>query len=110
LRGYDAWIAGLRRDQASTRADLKHVDWNAEPAGLAKVSPLADWTEDDCLGYIRANGVPYNALADDGYPSVGCVPCTRRVRRGEGPRAGRWAAFAKTECGLHAATATGGAG
>ncbi len=107
LGGYDAWITGLRRDQASTRADLKHVDWNAEPAGLAKISPLAEWTEDDCLAYIRANGVPYNALADDGYPSVGCVPCTRRVRRGEGPRAGRWASFAKTECGLHAATGAG---
>jgi phosphoadenosine phosphosulfate reductase len=109
LQRYDAWITGLRRDQSATRADVKYVDFDAEPAGLAKISPLADWNDDDCRDYLREHDVPYNTLADEGYPSVGCVPCTRRARS-ETPRAGRWAGFAKTECGLHAPAGAGRGG
>ncbi len=106
LAGYSAWITGLRRDQSAGRRDVRHVEQDANQPGLVKISPLADWSEADCWTYIRANDVPYNPLHDDDYPSIGCAPCTRRVRKGEDSRAGRWADYTKTECGLHA---TGGA-
>jgi phosphoadenosine phosphosulfate reductase len=76
------------------------VEWD-DSFGLIKVNPLATWSEGDVWGYIRANNVPYNVLHDRGYPSIGCMPCTRAVKPGEDKRAGRWSGFEKTECGLH---------
>jgi phosphoadenosine phosphosulfate reductase len=96
LAGAHGWITGLRREQASTRADAGLVEWD-EVRGLAKYNPLAGWTERDVWRYVRAHGTPYNPLHDRGYASIGCEPCTRP---GEG-RNGRWAGSEKTECGLH---------
>ncbi len=101
LRSYRAWITGIRRDQAATRSTAHAIDWD-ERFGLVKVSPLVDWSEADVWAYIREHDLPYNALHDEGYPSIGCEPCTRRVEPGEHLRAGRWSGFTKTECGLHA--------
>ena len=100
LGGFQAWITGIRRDQAPTRANAALVEWD-KIFNLVKLNPLARWTSGDVWAYIRANGVPYNALHDRNYPSIGCWPCTRQVNPGEDPRAGRWANFAKKECGLH---------
>jgi phosphoadenosine phosphosulfate reductase len=100
LAGYQAWITGVRRDQASTRRVTPIVGWDA-PAGLAKIAPLAAWTEGQVWSYIRDHDIPYNPMHDLGYPSIGCTPCTRPVRAGEDPRAGRWTGFNKIECGLH---------
>jgi phosphoadenosine phosphosulfate reductase len=100
LAGYQAWITGVRRDQASTRRVTPIVGWDAQ-AGLAKIAPLAAWTEGQVWSYIRDHDIPYNPMHDLGYPSIGCTPCTRPVRAGEDPRAGRWAGFNKIECGLH---------
>lgn len=106
LAGLDAWITGLRRDQAATRTGVRKVEVDAEHGGITKVNPLADWTWERVWAYIRAHDVPYNALHDRGYPSIGCAPCTRAVGPGEDPRAGRWwweqDPVAK-ECGLHPA-------
>ena len=99
LRPYEAWISGIRRDQSSTRSTTDLVQWNARH-GLLKVNPLAFWTERDVWRYIHANEVPYNPLLDQGYPSLGCTPCTRHAS-GKDSRAGRWVGFAKTECGIH---------
>ncbi|HYF77510.1 MAG TPA: phosphoadenylyl-sulfate reductase [Symbiobacteriaceae bacterium] len=95
-----AWITGIRREQAPTRANAKVVEWDAK-FGLVKLNPLAAWKEKDVWSYMMANGVPYNPLHDQGYPSIGCTHCTRAVKPGEDPRAGRWSGFQKTECGLH---------
>ncbi|MDF2630098.1 MAG: phosphoadenosine phosphosulfate reductase [Symbiobacteriaceae bacterium] len=95
-----AWITGIRREQAPTRANAQVVEWDAK-FGLVKLNPLAAWKEKDVWSYIMANGVPYNPLHDQGYPSIGCTHCTRAVKPGEDPRAGRWSGFQKTECGLH---------
>ncbi|GHF38726.1 MULTISPECIES: phosphoadenylyl-sulfate reductase [Streptomyces] len=100
LRAYDAWATGLRRDESPTRAHTPVVGWDAR-RGKVKVSPIARWTQDDVDAYIAEHGVLTNPLLQDGYASVGCAPCTRRVREGEDARAGRWAGRAKTECGLH---------
>lgn len=100
LSGYDAWITGIRRDQAPTRANAKKVEWD-DKFKLVKFNPLADWTMDQVWAYIQANDVPYNPLHDRNYPSIGCSVCTRPVQSGQDPRAGRWAGFDKTECGLH---------
>ncbi len=100
LSGYDAWITGIRRDQAPTRAHAKKVEWD-DKFNLVKFNPLADWTMDQVWEYIHANQVPYNPLHDRHYPSIGCSVCTRPVLPGQDPRAGRWACFDKTECGLH---------
>ena len=97
------WITGLRRDQAESRAALAEVEHDAA-RGLWKFNPLADWSSAEVWEYLRANRVPYNALHDRGYPSIGCEPCTRAVKPGEHPRAGRWwweQAGARKECGLH---------
>jgi phosphoadenosine phosphosulfate reductase len=99
LSPYDAWISGIRRDQSSTRAQTPLVQWNQKHQVL-KLSPLATWTERQVWRYIHANNVPYNVLLDQGYPSIGCTPCTQPAN-GTASRAGRWAGFAKTECGLH---------
>ena len=92
LAGKRAWIAGLRRDQGSTRKDVGILEWDAQ-SELVKVNPLANWTEAQVWGYILTNRVPYNRLHDQGYPSIGCLNCTRAVKPGEDPRAGRWAGF-----------------
>ncbi len=98
--GLRAWITGIRRDQAPTRRHARVVEWDGR-FGLVKVNPLVRWSWDEVWSYIREHDVPYNELHDRGYPSIGCAPCTRAVRPGEDPRAGRWAGLAKTECGLH---------
>jgi phosphoadenosine phosphosulfate reductase len=100
LTGYDAWATGLRRDESPTRANTPVVGWDAK-RGKVKVSPIAGWTQDDVDAYVTEHGVLTNPLLMDGYASVGCAPCTRRVLAGEDARAGRWAGRAKTECGLH---------
>ena len=102
LAGLQGWITGLRRDQAPTRAEVREQEFDAAH-GLFKFNPLADWTHEDVWDYVRRNGVPVNALHARGYPSIGCEPCTRAVRPGEDPRAGRWWWESRdtTECGLH---------
>jgi phosphoadenosine phosphosulfate reductase len=99
-RHFDAWAAGVRRDQGPTRADTPIVRWDKK-FGLVKLCPLANWTKRDVWKRIVEEGVPYNLLHDHGYPSIGCWPCTRAVASGEDERAGRWSGLAKTECGLH---------
>lgn len=100
LKNYDAWITGIRRDQAPTRANAKKVEYDVK-FGLVKFNPLASWTSEDVWNYIRSNNVIYNPLHDNNYPSIGCEHCTKPVMPGEDPRSGRWAGFEKTECGLH---------
>ena len=95
-----AWATGIRRDQTQFRATARKVEWDSK-FGLVKINPLADWTSDRVWDYVRKRNVPYNTLHDHDYPSIGCMPCTRRVKPGEGARSGRWPEFAKTECGLH---------
>lgn len=100
--GLDAWITGLRREQAVTRTGIAKVERD-EGNDLVKVNPLVDWTEEQVWAYIKENDVPYNALHDQGYPSIGCAPCTRAVAPGEDLRAGRWwwETPEQKECGLH---------
>jgi len=100
LNGYEAWITGVRRDEGPTRAETPLVTWDAKN-GLVKINPLAAWTFDEVIDYAHDNDIILNPLLNDGYPSIGCAPCTRRVAPGEDPRAGRWAGLDKTECGLH---------
>jgi phosphoadenosine phosphosulfate reductase len=100
LAPYTAWINGMRRVDAPTRTDIRVVDFDAK-RGMVKISPLAAWTDEDVQRYTERHGVLVNPLFQDGYTSIGCAPCTRRTAAGEDPRAGRWAGFAKTECGLH---------
>jgi phosphoadenosine phosphosulfate reductase len=100
LRGYDAWITGIRREQSPTRAGAQKVEWS-ERYGVWKIQPLVDWDTKRVDAYLLVNEVPYNPLHDRGYPSIGCVPCTRRVADGEDVRAGRWAGSNKLECGIH---------
>jgi phosphoadenosine phosphosulfate reductase len=100
LAPYTAWVNGMRRVDAPTRKDIRVVDFDAK-RGMVKISPIAAWTDDDVQEYIEKHGVLVNPLLQDGYTSIGCAPCTRRTAPGEDPRAGRWAGFAKTECGLH---------
>ncbi|MFJ7420867.1 phosphoadenylyl-sulfate reductase [Streptomyces uncialis] len=100
LTHYDAWATGLRRDESPTRANTPVVGWDAKRRKV-KVSPIARWTRDDVDQYVTEHGVLTNPLLMDGYASVGCAPCTRRVLAGEDARTGRWAGRAKTECGLH---------
>jgi len=100
LSGYTAWISGLRRVEAVTRRDAKAVEWDARRQRV-KINPLVDWTQDDVDTYIAENGVLVNPLLFDGYGSIGCAPCTRRIAPGEDARAGRWSGTGKVECGLH---------
>ncbi|MEU6006139.1 phosphoadenylyl-sulfate reductase [Streptomyces sp. NPDC047453] len=100
LKGYTAWATGLRRDESPTRANTPVVGWD-EKRRKVKVSAIARWTQDDVDAYVAEHGVLTNPLLMDGYGSVGCAPCTRRLLEGEDARAGRWAGSAKTECGLH---------
>jgi phosphoadenosine phosphosulfate reductase len=100
LEPYVAWASGIRRDEATTRRDIGVVEWDAKRE-MVKVNPIATWTAADVDAYVAEHGVLVNPLAYDGYPSIGCAPCTRRVAPGEDPRSGRWAGSTKTECGLH---------
>ncbi len=100
LRELDAWITSIRHDQTAARAGARKIEWD-EKFGLVKINPIVDWTSKQVWRYIQQHEVPYNALHDQNYPSIGCTHCTSPVRPGEDPRAGRWPGFAKTECGLH---------
>jgi len=100
LEPYDAWVTGVRRVEAPTRAQTPLVTWD-ERHGLVKVNPLAHWSDDEMDAYIGEHGVLVNPLVDAGYPSIGCAPCTAKPAPGADPRSGRWAGFSKTECGLH---------
>ncbi len=100
LAGYTAWITAIRRDQTSHRAQAGIVEWDAK-FNLVKINPLANWSKQKVWQYIAINEVPYNPLHDQGYPSIGCWPCTRAVAGSEDDRSGRWSSFAKLECGLH---------
>jgi phosphoadenosine phosphosulfate reductase len=102
LQEMDVWICGLRKEQSVTRAELEPIAWD-EQFGLIKLSPLLDWTTEQIWDYIHKNNVPYNALHDKGYPSIGCDPCTRAVEEGQDIRAGRWwwETPEHKECGLH---------
>ncbi|MFT4264549.1 MAG: phosphoadenylyl-sulfate reductase [Nocardioides sp.] len=100
LDGYDAWATGLRRAETHNRVIAPVIGWDAK-RGKVKVSPMARWSDEQVERYIAENGVLVNPLAYDGYPSIGCAPCTRRVAPGDDPRSGRWAGTNKTECGIH---------
>jgi phosphoadenosine phosphosulfate reductase len=100
LGDLSAWITSIRRDQTSVRSGARRVEWDAK-FGLVKINPIVDWTSKQVWRYIHDHDVPYNELHNQDYPSIGCTHCTRAVRPGEDPRAGRWPGFAKTECGLH---------
>jgi phosphoadenosine phosphosulfate reductase len=100
LASYDAWATGLRRAETHNRVIAPVIGWDARK-GKVKVSPLARWSDDQVEQYIADNDVLVNPLVYDGYPSIGCWPCTRRVAPGDDPRSGRWAGTTKTECGIH---------
>jgi phosphoadenosine phosphosulfate reductase len=100
LKDYTAWASGLRRDESTSRAGVRVVEWD-EQRTMVKLNPLALWTQDDVDRYIAEHGVLVNPLLSDGYGSVGCAPCTRRIAPGDDLRAGRWAGTDKVECGLH---------
>jgi phosphoadenosine phosphosulfate reductase len=100
LADYDAWAAGVRRGETASRANTREVDYDTA-RGKIKLAPIAGWSDVDVTAYIERYQIPVNDLLNQGYGSVGCWPCTRKVRPGEDPRAGRWAMFDKTECGLH---------
>ena len=112
LLGLDAWITGLRRDQASTRANVQKVEMDEAHGNLVKLNPLADWGWEQVWEYIRRHEIPYNELHDKGYPSIGCAPCTRPIEPGEDPRSGRWwweQNPNSRECGLHVVHTPAGA-
>jgi len=100
LSGLRAWITGIRREQSATRAAAGIVERDAQ-FGLIKINPLASWSDRDLWNYIAEHDVPYNSLHDEGYGSIGCVPCTTPIQIGEDARAGRWRGTSKTECGIH---------
>lgn len=103
LRDLDAWMTGLRREQAVTRTQVQKVETDQDHGAIVKINPLADWSQKRVWDYIHENGVPYNKLHEKGYPSIGCAPCTRAIKPWEDARAGRWwwEAPASKECGLH---------
>jgi len=100
LAGYDAWVTGVRRVEAPTRAGTPFVTYD-EKFGLVKLNPLAAWSDEDMQAYIAEHGVLVNPLVGEGYPSIGCAPCTAKPLPGADPRSGRWAGTGKIECGLH---------
>ncbi|HEY7221460.1 MAG TPA: phosphoadenylyl-sulfate reductase [Candidatus Binatia bacterium] len=103
LKGLAAWLTGLRREQALTRAGVRKVELDREHGNIVKINPLVDWSHGDMWNYIYAHNVPFNRLHRQGYPSIGCAPCTRAVQPGEDSRAGRWwwENPDTKECGLH---------
>jgi phosphoadenosine phosphosulfate reductase len=100
LAGYDAWVTGVRRVEAPTRANTPLVTYD-EKFGLVKVNPIAAWSDEDMDAYIAEHGILVNPLVAEGYPSIGCAPCTAKPAPGADPRSGRWAGTGKIECGLH---------
>ncbi len=100
LPSYEAWVTGVRREEGPTRANTPLLTWDAG-FGLVKINPLAAWSYDELLEYSNAFNLPVNPLLAEGYPSIGCAPCTAKPAPGEDPRSGRWAGLNKTECGLH---------
>ncbi len=100
LEPYDAWASGIRRDEAVTRQSAREVEWD-DKRGMVKINPIVAWTLNDVDAYVAEHGVLVNPLSYDGYPSIGCAPCTHRVASGEDPRSGRWSGTNKVECGLH---------
>jgi phosphoadenosine phosphosulfate reductase len=100
LKGYDAWITGVRREETSSRRSTRVVEWD-DKHEMVKVNPIVTWTSKQVDDYIAENGVLVNPLVYDGYPSIGCRTCTLRVEAGADPRSGRWAGTGKTECGIH---------
>ncbi len=100
LSGFSAWVTGIRRVEAPTRANAPLISFD-EGFGLVKINPLAAWSDEEFATYIETHGVLVNPLVDEGYPSIGCAPCTAKPAIGADPRSGRWAGRAKTECGLH---------
>jgi phosphoadenosine phosphosulfate reductase len=109
LVGYEAWISAIRKDQTNHRAAAGVVQWDAK-FKMAKINPLLNWTKKDVWSFITKHDVPYNKLHDQGYPSIGCKPCTQPVAEGEDERAGRWAGTMKKECGLHVIEHESGSG
>jgi phosphoadenosine phosphosulfate reductase len=101
LKGYSAWVTGIRRVEAPTRANAPLISFD-KAFGLVKINPIAAWSDDEMQAYIDANDVLVNPLVHEGYPSIGCLPCTAKPVEGADPRSGRWAGQSKTECGLHA--------
>lgn len=103
LTGHRAWMTGLRRSQSVTRSSLDVVEVDAANGGILKISPLADWSQEQAMYYVKDRKLPYNRLYDQGYASIGCAPCTRAIRIGEDERAGRWwwESPEHKECGLH---------
>lgn len=110
LRGLDAWVTGLRREQWATRANIRKLEVDHDHGGILKINPLADWSHDEVWEYIREHDVPYHPLYDRGFTSISCAPCTRPVAPGEDPRSGRWwwEVNAPKECGMHCSIETGG--
>jgi len=100
LKNYNAWVTGARRVDAATRSAMPVVTWD-DKHGLVKINPIAAWNDFQVEIYQTAHGLPRNPLVAQGYPSIGCEPCTRKVAAGEDPRSGRWAGMDKTECGIH---------
>lgn len=101
LKDYSAWVTGIRRVEAPTRANAPLISFD-DAFGLVKINPIATWSDDDMQAYIEKHSILVNPLVEEGYPSIGCAPCTRKPEPGSDPRSGRWAGLAKTECGLHA--------
>ena len=101
LKDYSAWVTGIRRVEAPTRANAPLISFD-EAFGLVKINPIAAWSDDEMTSYIEKHGILVNPLVEEGYPSIGCAPCTLKPAPGADPRSGRWAGLAKTECGLHA--------
>jgi phosphoadenosine phosphosulfate reductase len=112
LADLDAWVTGLRRDQNVTRAETPKIEIDDAHGGIVKLNPIADWTHDRVLAYVREHDVPTNRLHAQGYPSVGCDPCSRAIRAGDDPRAGRWwwEDPETRECGIHVADEEQGSG
>ncbi|MGL4305224.1 MAG: phosphoadenylyl-sulfate reductase [Mycobacteriaceae bacterium] len=100
LKNYNAWVTGIRRVEAPTRANAPLISFD-ESFGLVKVNPIAAWSDEQMQEYITKHSILVNPLIDEGYPSIGCAPCTVKPAPGADPRSGRWAGLAKTECGLH---------
>jgi thioredoxin-dependent adenylylsulfate APS reductase len=105
LSGLDAWVTGLRRDQWATRGSIAKIEVDAANAGITKINPIADWTQEQLDEYVKVNNVPRHQLYSKGFTSIGCLPCTRATKPGENPRAGRWwwEQDGLKECGLHVA-------
>jgi phosphoadenosine phosphosulfate reductase len=110
LAGLDAWITGLRRDQWATRTNIRKVEIDHDHGAIVKLNPLAEWTEEEVWDYVRERELPYNALYDRGYTSIGCAPCTRAIEPGAASRSGRWwwESGAPKECGIHCSVESGG--